>query len=407
MDKSIIKALLGHKFYTEVKHQLNENIFGDDFRPLYKTIVAAHEKFGHDLTATELQVLWKSQNPVATNAEIGDITDLINLVDQAEPISSDVADEAIEQLHRRDLGTRLANLAIELSEGSPTAFNRLRQLVDKSESNLTSFDFGDPVTDDLEQILEDVSDKNRFKFNIETLARRVYGIGRGEFGVIFAVPETGKTAFLVSVACGPGGFCEQGATVLYLGNEEKGTWTKLRAHQAYCGLTKHEIIDNPRAAVSQFGAIRNKFILYQSQEWDIDQYQALIDRIRPDVVIIDQADKINIAGNFNASHERLRELYRRLREISKKYNIALIGVSQASNEARGRTRLSPFDMEGSKIGKAAESDLIIGIGKHEQGDIDDSEPDPTRYLTVGKNKLTGWHGTIICQIDAPISRYVE
>jgi thiamine monophosphate synthase len=124
-------------------------------------------------------------------------------------------------------------------------------------------------------------------------------------------------------------------------------------------------------------------------------------------VIIDQADKINISGNFNSSHERLRELYRRLREISKKYNIALIGVSQASNDARGHTRLSPFDMEGSKIGKAAESDLIIGIGKHEQGDIDDSEPDPTRYLTVGKNKLTGWHGTVICQIDAPISRYVE
>ena len=407
MDKSIIKSLLGYEFYVDVKHQLNENLFGDDFRPLFKTIAAAHEKFEHDLSATELHVLWKAQNPVATNAQIADVSDLIRSVENAEPISPDVADEAIQQLFKRDLGTRLANIAIELSEGSPTAFNRLRKIVDQSESNLSSFDFGNPVTDDLIEILDDVSDKNRFRFNIKTLASRVYGIGRGEFGVVFAVPETGKTAFLVSLSCAPGGFCEQGATVLYLGNEEKGTWTKLRAHQSYCGLSKEQIVKNPQAAISQFEAIRDKFIMYQTQEWDIDQYQALIERVQPGVVIIDQADKINISGNFNSSHERLRELYRRLREISKKYNIALIGVSQASNDARGHTRLSPFDMEGSKIGKAAESDLIIGIGKHEQGDIDDSEPDPTRYLTVGKNKLTGWHGTVICQIDAPISRYVE
>jgi hypothetical protein len=63
-------------------------------------------------------------------------------------------------------------------------------------------------------------------------------------------------------------------------------------------------------------------------------------------------------------------------------------------------------MEGSKIGKAAETDLIIGIGKHEAGDIDDSEIDNSRYLTVSKNKLSGWHGTIICNIEPEVSRYV-
>ena len=80
-------------------------------------------------------------------------------------------------------------------------------------------------------------------------------------------------------------------------------------------------------------------------------------------------------------------------------------MSQASNDAKGRTRLSGFDMEGSKIGKMAETDLVIGIGRHEAGDVDDSEPDTTRYLTVSKNKLSGWHGTVICNIQPEISRY--
>jgi hypothetical protein len=81
-------------------------------------------------------------------------------------------------------------------------------------------------------------------------------------------------------------------------------------------------------------------------------------------------------------------------------------MSQASNDARGKTRVTPFEMEGSKIGKAAELDLAIGIGALDQGDVVDTEPDMTRYLTVGKNKLNGWHGTVTCMLDAKVSRYV-
>jgi RecA-family ATPase len=143
------------------------------------------------------------------------------------------------------------------------------------------------------------------------------------------------------------------------------------------------------------------------QDWDLNKIEAYCEQVKPDVLIIDQADKVHINGSFNAGHERLRELYRRLRETAKKYDCALIAVSQASNDAKGKTRLSAFDMEGSKIGKAAESDLILGIGRHEPGDVDDSEPDTTRYLTISKNKLSGWHGTEICNIQAGISRYSE
>jgi hypothetical protein len=56
-------------------------------------------------------------------------------------------------------------------------------------------------------------------------------------------------------------------------------------------------------------------------------------------------------------------------------------------------------MEGSKIGKAAEADFIIGISKS------GTPLDPMRTLTVSKNKLTGWHGQVVCSLDADIARY--
>jgi hypothetical protein len=58
-------------------------------------------------------------------------------------------------------------------------------------------------------------------------------------------------------------------------------------------------------------------------------------------------------------------------------------------------------MENSKTGKAAEADLIIGIGKSDVTDNDDKR----RYLTVSKNKLTGFHGRVVCNLDTEMSRY--
>ena len=119
------------------------------------------------------------------------------------------------------------------------------------------------------------------------------------------------------------------------------------------------------------------------------------------------ADKISLSEKFNSGHERLRELYYRLRECAKKANdgngCAVIGISQASAEAEGKTRLTPTMLEGSKVGKISETDLLIGIGRMDSADNPD---DPARWITVMKNKISGWHGTVQCNLEVKVSRYV-
>ena len=34
-----------------------------------------------------------------------------------------------------------------------------------------------------------------------------------------------------------------------------------------------------------------------------------------------------------------------------------------------------------------------------------SEEDPQRHLNIVKNKLTGWHGNVICELNYEIARY--
>ena len=382
-------------------------MFEDEIQDLFKVISQAHEKYTHDLTEDEVLALWKKDNPVATRAEISAVEDLIDSVRRAPVLSEDVAGDVIEGLWKRETGRQIANLGIELAEGNDEAIKRLERMMERSKEGFLPDDFGLPTTKDISELLKMTGDDQRWKFNIETLSRHVYGIGPGEFGIVFATPETGKSAFVVSICSGPGGFCEQGAKVLYLGNEEDTRRTMLRVIQSWSGLNRLEIAQDPRKAADRFTAIRDRIDMKDTQDWSLDDAEAYIEKMKPDVVVIDQGDKIHINGNFAASHEKLRELYRRFRELAKRYNCALFVVSQASADAKGKTRLSPFEMEGSKIGKFAESDLIIGIGKMDSNDVEDTETDFARYLTVGKNKLSGWHGTIVCQIQPDISRYVE
>jgi hypothetical protein len=61
-------------------------------------------------------------------------------------------------------------------------------------------------------------------------------------------------------------------------------------------------------------------------------------------------------------------------------------------------------MAGSRVGKAAEADLIVGIGKEQE---DSGEDNKLRHIYVSKNKLGGKHGTCTTVIEPEVSRYVD
>ena len=79
----------------------------------------------------------------------------------------------------------------------------------------------------------------------------------------------------------------------------------------------------------------------------------------------------------------------------------MIAISQASADAHNRNSISFDQMENSKTGKAAEADLIIGIGRNSNSDLENK----IRTLCISKNKINGYHGEPVCTIRRAISRY--
>lgn len=407
MDTQFIKKLLSIEFYEKNKNKLHRTLFEDDTLELYDIIIDAHKKYGADLNVKELFELWQNANPVASNAYVRSMKDLTDRIDSEEEVSDEVASDLLAGLWQRNFGKKVSQLGINLMEGKFEAFPKLEALIEQSKSGFLPTDFGDETTKDLNTLLAMTSDAARFKFNIPSLSRHVYGIGRQEFGILFARPETGKTALAVSLAMGPGGFCDQGAKVAILGNEERTERTMLRAYQAWTGMTKEEITVAPHLAQERFELISDKLSMMNIQGWNMSEVDSYLEHIDADVALVDQGDKVAVEGLGSGvpNHEKLGEIYVQGRAMFTRRNCAGFFVSQGSADAEGRTQLTPDMMEGSKTRKYAEADLIIGVGKHP--DNVDGTPETTRYLTVGKNKISGWHGTVTCKIQPEISRYVD
>lgn len=407
LDTNFLKSLLSYDFFVQNKEKLSKQLFEEDIRELYQVIIKAHDKYEHDLSPSELFSLWKLDNPVATKAERHEIKDLIEDISHAQAISFDIAADSIEKLWQRKLGKQLGEYALEVSDGNLDYFQKIVDLVEKHRTGFMPHEVSEETTLSIKEILAERSEDGILEFYLSTLRKRIPGVQRGRFGIIFATPETGKTAFVLSLATAPGGYIDQGHTVMIIGNEESTKFSVERAYGAALGYTKEQIAQDPDKAEMIFRAkMDGRLRVFDAQDWDMDQVEATIQQVNPAAVFIDQLDKVSVKGSFNATHERLGEIYRRAREVAKRQNCLVWGVSQASNDATNKTRVTYDMMAGSKINKAAEADIIIGLGKH-TGNMDDAEENTLRFITVSKNKINGWHGTEVCNLHGEVSRYVE
>lgn len=404
MQTSVLRAILDPELWREYRPLLAADLFTDELGQIFALLDHVEGRQDARLTRADLGALFAAHHPTATQAAREAFEAAVDDLFEAPPLQSHVLRDCIASLYAQRWGHRIAELALRYAEGDREAIQAIRNEVAQAGSLLTPGGVREPLAWTRE-LVEGVADySGRWKFNIRTLHEIVPGIAPGEFTIVFATPETGKSTFCTSIVASPKGFLHQGAKVLYLANEEKVENLSERLIGCRVGIPKEDVRLNAELALGIIAPFKDQLFVIDAVGMDLNDIEKHVDYFQPDIVIVDQADKVVVPGRFNRSDEKLRALYTALREIAKRKNVALLGVSQAGNEAAGKTRLLPNMMEGSKVGKFAEADLILGIGKHNSENGDDS---PVRFITVGKNKISGQHGTVTVQLDKALFRYTE
>ena len=405
----ILRTLLTKEKYDKLKSEIDISIFQNGAREIYKTISNTYRDNPNitQINFSDLKLAYfNTYYPNTSYASQKSIHELIDSVERQEEPSDDVVATALKSMYRIKKADELARICLDISNNpSSTSLKQVEKFMANIDEEQTQQE-SEAVTKDVDKIIEALQEQGEFKFNLPSLQTATNGIGRGNFMVIIARPETGKTAFWVSLVASTGGFAWQQKKVSIFANEEPAIRTQMRLLNSSTGLERSSILNGSRDIAKEKWATISPYIdnfdcVGKTMD-DLDEYCSTND---VDILIIDQLDKINVAGKYNATHEKLREVYTQSRELAKRHNILVIGMSQASAEAQGRSRVTFSTMENSKTGKAAEADIILGIGKEdeEQNFMDDC----VRFVTLSKNKLTGNHKEFEVILRPTISRFAE
>lgn len=293
-------------------------------------------------------------------------------------------------LRKGQLLKELSMAAYTASEGDEKAQVKLKELQEKL-TTLDSHTGDEPaeefnyVEPDLEQLLDKTYLKPGLRWRQDKLNKTLGSLRQGDFGFVFARPETGKTTFLTSEGSF---FAEQAVEqnlgpLLHLNNEGEDDKILLRYYQSVLGASLSQILNNREKAQRVFlEKTQGKIVLPRLGRFSAKQLERLLEIHRPSIVVVDQVD--HIQGFTNDREDlRLGAIYEWLRELAKEY-CPIIGVTQADGSGEGVKWLTMANVANAKTSKQATADFILGIGK-----VHDTSYDKVRFLSLSKNKLLG------------------
>ena len=247
----------------------------------------------------------------------------------------------------------------------------------------------------IHDIVESLKNQNRIKLWPKALHQATGGAIRGNNVLVFGRPEVGKSLFIINMV---GGLLHDGYKVLFIENEDpaKSTMSRLICRLADKPLI--DVIENPdevENVVRQRGY--NNLILKSLSPGTFRDIQSLIDHHGVDVVVINQLRNIWVGKESRV--EQMEIAATSARNLAKKNNILVIGVTQAGDSGTNKLRLEMGDIDFSNTGMPAQMDLIIGIGSNEEYDSKS-----WRMISLPKNKLSGEHLYFPVTVDTKINK---
>ena len=406
MELALLRSLMDKEFYDEHRGaRCPDRLFSKDARKIKQSIDLAMDRYERTLSPDEIEALFISSHPSMTTAQKQAYSILFKTIKKEQPLGGDVAQEVLSKLFQQVIGEDVANLGFDYVNGVQTSLEPLRLLLEQYNDDFTP-DLNVEWDDiEIETLLAKNDLEARWHFNIPSLTRMIHGVNAGHLIEVGARPNTGKTSFHASIIASPNGLAHQGANCIILCNEEGSHRVGARYLTAATGMTMQQVKQNPSKARDLYAPIKDKIKIKDATGRDMSWVESVCKSYKPDVLLLDMGDKFARTQGFARADESLKANAIHARQIAKQHECAVFYMSQLSADAEGKVLLNQSMMEGSRTGKAAEADLMILIAKNPPKQEDGDEEDLQRHLNIVKNKLTGWHGMITCELNYKLGRY--
>lgn len=318
-----------------------------------------------------------------------------------EAWGTDVSEVNVEQVVLESKLTELADeLALALTNGTEhdellTKYAELKSMTSLDELSEEGTDELD--VNDLSSLL-DTENEGVGRLTLYPTAvneRLGGGVQGGHHIVVYARPETGKTALCISIAAG---FARQGSMGLYFTNEDRPQDIMLRLISNLTGWTRSQILGNREEAIAlaRANGLDNIRIISMAPGTP-RQIEAYLKKHRPAWIVIDQLRNVAVKSDSRVNQLEMAATF--ARNMAKKYSIVVVSVTQAGDSANNKAILDMGDVDFSNTGIPAQADVMIGMGVTPALD-----QEGVRMISLPKNKLGGDHSNFLVRIHPFLSR---
>ena len=363
----------------------------------------------HPSKKVDLRAFWEwfkiVQHPSYQADKLRDYHTIIQTISKF-PEHDLTANEIIKTLVLREAAAKIATMADAYASGeSKDFFNELPDLWEAAAKEADILNDNDSeVTADIGEILDEIANLGtglswRTKI-FDTAAGPIRG---GDFIVLAAYVDSGKTSLLASEVTYMAHQLPDGHKVLWFNNEERGSKVKGRLYSAALGYSNIEMRDlgyeNVKKEYTDYmKGDPDKIILVDNANITPALVRRKLRQYKAGLVVFDQLHKLQ--GKLNEfgqnKVDRLSAVFQFGREIAKTYNVPVITTHQArgasaleqdQNRKQGKedNYLEMYQLANSREAIQAEADLIVTVGRNPEDESSDLKP--KRYFHFAKNKM--------------------
>lgn len=410
VETCLIGFILKYNNYNKYYNYININKdYYKELYLIYKTIPKFFAIYPRDTTIVEFAAFFFDEYPRLKFEERLVYDSIFKQASESTDISEEVFYSSLQNSRQRAAATTVAEKAIKVSEGREKGASLEEAFeVWKAEQTIQNVVPHDKfISDDLDELRSISIGEEGLRWRLSSLNKSLGPLRKGDFGFLFARPETGKTTLLASeITC----MAEQtDKPIIWFNNEEQGNKVKLRCFQAALGLTLPQLFSDISGNQAKFLELTGGRIkIYDSGAIFKTEVERIVSSYEPALIVFDQIDKIR---GFNADRNDLvmGSIYQWTRELSKEL-CPVIGVCQADGSGENIKWLTMSHVSEAKTAKQAEADWILGIGK-----IYEEAFRNVRHFHLSKNKLIGSseqdpelrHGKWDVLISPEIARYKD
>jgi replicative DNA helicase len=324
-----------------------------------------------------------------------------------KPIVKDILSKLIET----DYATRIYDVCVKIGTGAGGELTSIEPLMLEYKKEIgASVDKSDVFVSPSLTYLSEVVATGGLNWRLQELNVALGPLRKGDFIIIAARPETGKTTFTASEASYMMSQLQPDEHVVWINNEEASNKVMMRVIQAYHGVTTGALMADADKYEKEFtsnGGDRFLVLDDDSGIKNVNKISTLFAEFKPGLIIFDQLDKVHGFSHESRDDLRIGKLYEWARDIAKEY-CPVIAISQVDGTGEGEKWIQMNQLRGSKTDKIGEADAIITIGKSNEPAMD-----LQRFIHVPKNKLFGGkdtleahrHGCFEVEIEPAKARY--